>query len=262
MPQVWLNATANKGSTLKIAASATTVTQQYAIGNFPVGWQVGGLAPNLSTSSLVWQPGAPNPTLPNPPNTSAALTALPGSVPQTFSVNNVALLQYFGGVGPAPGATTEDCAINNTSVNSLMVAGGGYTTLVGGLGSNELLGGPGVSQLIGRGTVDYLLANYTVNYTGVALGANGVLTAITPVSNGNYIYGWPASEVFVLAQNGTQKITTNAAKAFLPSSAGLGLTPTEWLMAVFYTPASILKLAQMAPMLQLLPGCPNETLFV
>ena len=156
--------------------------------------------------------------------------------------------------------------INNTSTNSLMVGGGaspanGNATLVGGLGSNELLGGAGKSQLIGRGTVDYLLANYTVDYTGVALGANGILKA-TPVSNGNYIYGWPTTAVFVLAQNGTQIVTTNAAKAFLPSNAGLGLTPTEWLMAVFYTPASILKLAQMAPMLQLLPGCPNETLFV
>jgi hypothetical protein len=249
LPQFFLNA-ANAASTLKIDASATTMTQQYAIG--PIGGiAVGALAPDLNTSSLTWNAGAPNPFSPLP----AGATPIPATVPQTFSVNDIALLQYFGGTG------ASNCTINNTSVNSLMVAAGNHGTLIGGFGSNELLGGPGVSQLIGRGTVDFLLANYTVSYTGVSVGSNGNLVA-TPTSNGNYIYGYPTVAVYVLTQNNTQIVNTDAAKSFLQSGGGFGLTPSEWLEATFVTSANILKLAQEAPMLVLLPACPNESLFV
>ena len=57
--QFWLNASANKGSTLKIDASATNLAQKYAIGNFPAGWQVGTLAPDLVTSTLAWVAALP-----------------------------------------------------------------------------------------------------------------------------------------------------------------------------------------------------------
>ena len=142
------------------------MAQKYAIGAIG-GLTVGQLAPSLSTSSLVWN-GSPVPAPPTP---------LPASVPQTFSINDVALLQYFGGT------ENGDCVIDNTSTNSLMVAGGttsanGNATFVGGTGSNELLGGAGKSQLIGRGTIDYLFANYTVSYTGVALEATA--TSLRP----------------------------------------------------------------------------------
>ena len=96
------------------------------------------------------------------------------------------------------------------------------------------------------------------------VGTDGIkrypLEATTP-SSGNYLYGWPTTAVYVLAQGSTQIVNTNAAKAFLPSAAGFGLTPTEWLMAVFYNPTNIFNAAQNATMLQILPGCPDESTF-
>jgi Ca2+-binding RTX toxin-like protein len=242
--QFWLNAAAGQGSTLKIDAAATTLSQKYAIGNFPANWQIGTLAGNVATASLAWTPGAPVP---------APTPALPVSVAQKFSINNLALLQYFGGTG-------NDCVINNTSTNALMVGGGGNATLVGGTGSNELLSGAGTSQLIGRGTIDYLLANYTVDYTGVVTPNKGKLVQLA-TTNGNYLYGWPTSAVYVLTENATQIINVDAARAFLAANAGLNLTPTAWLRATFYSPATILAIAQAASMLDKVPDCPDETTY-
>jgi hypothetical protein len=263
LSQIWLNAAPNKGSTLKIDASATTVTQQYAIG--AIGNQaVGTLAQDLALSSLTW-PGVPH-NAPTP--TSGAPLApplfypLPQSVPQSFAVNNVALLQYLGGTG------TNNCAVNNTSTNSLMVAAGSKGNLIGGLGSNELLGGPGQSQLFGRGALDYVLANYTVNFSsptklpnGTLVGTLQALPAAASTGNQNYVFDAPTGPgysgvVFV----GSDRHLTYG-DIILPSNGG-GLTPTEWLKAVLYFPTSIVKLAQASPLLQVLPGCPNEKIFV
>ena len=255
LPQFWLNAAPGQKNTLKIDASGTNVTQQYAVG-YVLGTHanpsVGVLAPDVALASLTWTAGAPNPT------TLALPYGLPAKVPQTFSINNVALMQYFGGTG------MNNCAINNTNSNSLMVAAGKKGTLIGGFGSNELLGGPGPSQLFGRGVLDGLLANYTVNYpSGLAVGANGTLQAITPPGTGNYVYDWPNGPPycgFVFYGNGDQH-NTNTNNVILPIGA-TGLKPTEWLRAVFYSSANIIKIVQASPLLQKLPGCPDETTFV
>ena len=240
--QFWLNATAGKQSTLKIDAIGHTV-QKYAIGNLSAST----LAPDLVTSTLVWNAGT-NPFVPLRPGT----TALPLTVPQKFSINNVALLQYFGGMG-------NDCVINNTSTNSLMVGGGGKATLVGGKGSNELLGGAGTSQLIGRGTVDYLLANYTVDYTGVVAPNNGILKKLA-VTNGNYIYDFPSGPGLSLVLYGSNDQHYTDIKVILPQNSGK-LTTLEWLKAVLWKTENIVKQAQSASMLRKLPGCPDKLHF-
>ena len=112
--QYWLNAAAGQGSTLKIDATGTTLAQDYAIGDIlPAGYnpassQIFDVAGNVSTTTLAWNVANPQPIPASPGNPSGVPTALPSSVPQKFSVNDLALLQYFGGTGGG-------VVINNTA---------------------------------------------------------------------------------------------------------------------------------------------------
>ena len=260
--QYWVNAAAGQGSTLKVDASKTTVVQNYAIGDFPAGSTVSTLAPALATASLTWNAAPPAP-----------LTPLPISVQQKFIVNDLALLQYFGGTGGG-------CIINNTgainasnATNALMVASlvktnnNDVTTLVGGQGSsNELLGGSGTAQLIGRGTNDYDLDNYTVDPVTPTLNTVSPPTLkLLPLANAavvnNFIYEFPTGLSFVLQQNTAPHGTAdfNTSKVIASNNTGGGLTPTEWLSATLESSTQILQQAQKSATLVLLPGCPNET---
>ena len=209
----------------------------------------------------------PTPSLPSqfsPPS----FPLLPATVPQTFSVNNVSLLQYFGGT------ENGDCVINNTSVNSLMVAGGtspttGKATLIGGYGWNELLGGDGNTVLIGRGSTaaaatDYLLANCTVNYANVLVGHNGTVRRLrVSPANYDYIYDLTANLVYASGpgNNNVKTVIDVFGKSGTFLGSGVGLTPLEWLEGQFWSTGNIIKAANTA-MLELLPACPGgETNF-
>ncbi|MGO9108326.1 MAG: hypothetical protein ACLP9L_03755, partial [Thermoguttaceae bacterium] len=280
--QFWVNGAANNQSTLKIDATKSTVAQDYAIGDIPANLALIPpnlaatnlfLAPPVATASLAWNSTiTPIPSTSPPPNRYVPPTPLPASVQQKFSVNDLALLQYFGGIGGG-------CVINNTGASNpanateaLMTGYNGplppsdvaLTTLVGGRGSeNMLLGGEGLSQLIGRGTTDYLFANFTISYAGVALGASGTLTGppTIAITANNYIYDYPTVRGYVLVND--SKYVYTGPSVVLPNDSSDPLLPTQWLSTVFMSSAQILCAATMPPLplLRRLPNCPNENVF-
>ena len=231
-------------------------------------------------ANLTWTHNAPVPTSGalNPP----LPCPLPNSVPQTFSINDVALVQYFGGTfagtpptpptlppppTPQTPGTLGDCVINNTSVNSLMVANGAYGALIGGLGCNGLLGGPGPSELFGRGTRDFVVANYAVVRNPNNINKYLLTTAPPAFPGNNYVYDWPSGSLYSYVLFGPGDLhNVNASNVILPDDAG-GLTTLEWLQAVLRSSADIVSNIETCAsengclLLDVLPDCPNDALY-